>query len=287
MVKLVKDYWFLILMGAVIAALGLLSLSHSKAEAKAPDVKYCHYDEGKHVWSLTDEHAGDFEFTGTAACADFKGDAKKDCEANWCANNQPGDQCSNIAGKQSEIPQGYERGEGNTCVPVPTPPTCPDNASLNSDEHCVCNTGYHAADSEELSCVPDTNPTPTPTTAPPSGGPGNPPTFAGSSTEAPQCGIASVPQLPANVHVYRKGDQAVVKWFPTGGDQVHIYYKQVASPDWQYSLTQANTGYAVINGLGTLDITFTVQQVNGCSGGASATASPVVDGATSGWVLFR
>lgn len=137
--------------------------------------------------------------------------------------------------------------------------------------------------------TPEVTPTPTeePTPQEPSGSPSNPPTFAGSSTLPPQCEQTGITNEAANVHVYRKGSDAVVKWIPTGGDQAHIYYKQVSSPDWQYSVTVANTGYAEIHDLGTLDISFAVQQVNGCSGGVSVVGKTIVDGNTSGWVLFR
>ena len=115
---------------------------------------------------------------------------------------------------------------------------------------------------------------------------GTPPTFAGSSTEAPQCG-EKAPAAAVNPHVYRKGDVAIVRWWNTEGNQAHIYYKQVNAADWQYSITTANTGYAEIHGLGTMDISFAVQQVNGCSGGVSVISPVIVDGATDGWVLFR
>lgn len=102
---------------------------------------------------------------------------------------------------------------------------------------------------------------------------------------APVCTTALVDKEAINFHVYRKGDQAVLKWWATGGNRATIYYKQVTSPDWQYSVDVDNTGYAEINGLGNLDITFALQQHEGC--GAGVLSTPVVDGDTSGWVLFR
>ena len=135
----------------------------------------------------------------------------------------------------------------------------------------------------------EVTPTPTPEVTPEpvcTGNCGTPPTFAGSSTNAPQCG-STAPQSVENPHVYRKGDVAVVKWYPKDGNMVHIYYKQVASPDWQYSVTVPNTGYYEIKGLGTLDISFAVQAVNDCSGGTSVMSKVIVDGPTEGWVLFR
>ena len=133
--------------------------------------------------------------------------------------------------------------------------------------------------------TPTPSPEPTPTVVC-TGNCGDVPTFAGSSTNAPQCG-SSAPQAVDNPHVYRKGDVAVVKWFPKDGNMVHIYYKQVSSPDWQYSVTVPNTGYFEITGLGTLDISFAVQAVNDCSGGTSVMSKVIVDGAEGKWVLFR
>jgi hypothetical protein len=78
-----------------------------------------------------------------------------------------------------------------------------------------------------------------------------------------------------------------VKWWNTAGNKAHIYYKQVSSTDWQYSVTVDNTGYAEIGGLGTLDISFAVQQVNDCGGGVSVMSKTIVDGAKNQWVLFR
>lgn len=148
-------------------------------------------------------------------------------------------------------------------------------------------------DCDEVTPTPSPTPiltvTPTPTPeSTQSGTQGQAPTFAGSSTEAPQCSSSNTTKEAANPHVYRKGDQAIVKWLPTDGNKVNIYYKDNSASDWQYSVTTENTGYYVINGLGTRDITFAIQQVNDCSGGTvSNISNPIVDGNVSGWVLFR
>ena len=108
----------------------------------------------------------------------------------------------------------------------------------------------------------------------------------GGMPSAPQC-LDNAPTLVgANFHVWRKGSDAILQWFPTAGNKVHIYYKQVSSPDWQYSLAdQPNNGYAVIHELGGLDITFGLQQSQGCTGGPVIIS--VIDSATNGWKLFR
>lgn len=140
----------------------------------------------------------------------------------------------------------------------------------------------------------EVKPTPTPTIEPTDTPEATPspkyetpvnPTFAGSS-EAPQCG-QTAPEAVVNPHVYRKGDVAIVKWIPVSGNKAVIFYKQVTSPDWQYSVTVDNTGYAEIGGLGTLDISFAVMAVNDCSGGTSVMSKVIVDGNTQGWVLFQ
>jgi hypothetical protein len=140
--------------------------------------------------------------------------------------------------------------------------------------------------------APTAAPTPTagqsatPTLAPEEHHDSTPPTFAASSTNAPTCGDVAPTKTGANFHIYRNGDQAIAKWFPTEGNKAHIYYKQVGAQDWQYSKRDIdNTGYTEINGLGVLDITFALQQANGCAGGPLTI--PVIDGATSMWTLFR
>lgn len=158
----------------------------------------------------------------------------------------------------------------------------------------------------EVIACPTETPTPTPTTTPeptdeptstpeptktpePTATPSATPvvrTESFSEASAPQCGDEAVKVGPINFHVYRKGDVAIAKWYPTGGNLVNIYYKNVNSPDWQYSVTGiSNNGYYEISGLGGLDITFALQQCNGC--GCGELTNYVVDGPTKGWVLFR
>lgn len=73
-----------------------------------------------------------------------------------------------------------------------------------------------------------------------------------------------------------------MQWQPTEGDKANIYYKQVKSADWQYSvLDTPNDGYEVIKGLGSLDISFAVQQECG------PLSKTIVDGPTRAWILFR
>lgn len=77
----------------------------------------------------------DFAYTGPFN-SDHKGDP------TWCANNQPGDMCANIDGKQAEVPEGMVKDDkGNCAVPpvVVPPPTVPtvvtDNTPVDTTFH--------------------------------------------------------------------------------------------------------------------------------------------------------
>jgi hypothetical protein len=124
-------------------------------------------------------------------------------------------------------------------------------------------------------------------------GGGSEPTNGGSTsilinntTDAPQC-TATKPVLEAlNFHILRNGDTAIAKWMPTNGNKANIYYKLVTSNSWEHAVRDIeNNGYFVINGLGSKDWTFALQQANDCAGGLMS--QYVVDGNSSIWVLFR
>jgi len=108
------------------------------------------------------------------------------------------------------------------------------------------------------------------------------------------CGVPActdtVPKEVANPHIYRNGECALVKWYPTEGDKVNIYWKDNSSNEWQHSLIGSpNDGYEEICALSG-DVTFGVQSVNGCAADGvvnASTISSIVDGNTSSWVLFR
>ena len=130
-------------------------------------------------------------------------------------------------------------------------------------------------------------PTPTPIDMPRVTPTETPSTPSSNNAVAPQCGVKNVEARVVNPHVYRNGDSAIVKWWPTAGNLVNIYYKQVGSPTWQYATQRANTGSEEINGLGTLDITFGIEEVDGCGGGVTSDVYQIVDGNSNKWVLFR
>lgn len=131
--------------------------------------------------------------------------------------------------------------------------------------------------------TPDPTPDVTPTPQPPTGCTQN------CNPPAPVCTKEAVVKTAANFHVYRRGDQAVLRWVPTEGNKVHAYWKHPSNTDWEHSTVAENTGSLVVSNLGIHDWTFGLSQHNNCGGGVVTTGRivEVVDGNTHGWVLFR
>lgn len=248
----------------------------------------------------------------------------------WCHHFDKGDgnnQCTD--GQYWWCPEHWEEGKCPTPTPTPTPtatptptPTpepvceqsewsCNDCQTLNDDvcykdQASFCSEEY-GCDWQEVcpvgdlksvecnrewvckdTCEPEITPTPTPE-----------PTVTPKEPEKPtgcveNCGVPActdtVPAEVVNPHIYRQGDVALVKWYPKEGNKVNIYYKENSASDWQHSVQVDNTGYFEVKGLGTQDITFGLQSVNGCAADGVVTASNlsvIVDGNTSRWVLFK
>ena len=107
---------------------------------------------------------------------------------------------------------------------------------------------------------------------------GNPPTFQGSTTEAPVCPDGNTSQPVANPQVVRNGTQATVSFFITEGDGANIYWKVSGSADWQNAVSdvKGNSDKFVtftINDLQKgVDYDFGFQQIQGCGGGQIVTA---------------
>ena len=98
----------------------------------------------------------------------------------------------------------------------------------------------------------------------------------------PQCTDGNTILLPANPHVIRKGTTATVNWFETQGDSANIYYKEVKSANWQFSVRDipvtGGYGSVTINDLKpNVGYTFGIEQKFGCAGGQLAIAV-IVDG---------
>lgn len=103
--------------------------------------------------------------------------------------------------------------------------------------------------------------------------------------KAPTCDEVDPTKEPANPHLYRNGDQAIIKWHPTEGRNAHIYYKEGSASYWQHAVRDIeNTGYFIIIGLGNKDWDFAIQQANGCAAGPMS--SVIFDDVAYG-VLFR
>lgn len=113
--------------------------------------------------------------------------------------------------------------------------------------------------------------------------PSNPPTFAGSSTEAPVCPDGNTVNVPANPHVLRAGEKATVNFFITEGDSADVVYKEVNASDWQHAVSNVKPNAdkfvsVEISGLDPqLGYTFGVRQRIGCGGGQTITAV-IIDG---------
>lgn len=118
-------------------------------------------------------------------------------------------------------------------------------------------------------CVEDEE-TPAPTT---NNGGGNPPTFAGSSTDAPVCGD-SKPGDVANVNVVQgtaNDGTVLVQWsLPTNADKAHILYWEVGHSNQEHGFAHAllgtpNDGNEEIHLLKNhVNYAFAVAGVNGC-----------------------
>ena len=100
------------------------------------------------------------------------------------------------------------------------------------------------------------------------------------SVAAPVCQDGSIVSLPGNLHVLRDGAKATVKYQPTGGDLVDVYFKEVGQVFWTHSKgDQPNNGYVEIDSLNpSLGYIFGVRQHQGCGSGETVVAV-VIDGA--------
>lgn len=120
------------------------------------------------------------------------------------------------------------------------------------------------------------SPEPTPTEEP--GQPGNPPTFAGSSTDAPGvCTDASIGTV-GGIYVDRgvaNDGKLEVRWWPAANaDRAHIKYTDGEVGDWRYALLNTeNDGVQEIGGLQNgKHYWFIVAGVSGCAVGPWSSA---------------
>jgi len=165
-------------------------------------------------------------------------------------------------------------------VPTPTPTVTPTPTDTPKD-YCDTLEGTQAEDED---CPEEQEPTPTPEPRLPD----QPLTPAGAGP-APACGNRSIALVPQNFHVLRNGSEAILKWVPTGGDLVNVYYKELGQSSWTHGLgDQTNDGYLVIDHLNpNLGYEFAVQQHEGCGGGELSPKAVVKDPPTAQWTLFQ
>ena len=102
-----------------------------------------------------------------------------------------------------------------------------------------------------------------------------------------QCQGTAPAYAPANFHVYRNGDQAVARWYYDANVswRVVVYYGLTGQGDQHSVLFENKPGSGLIEGLGNRDFDFRAVFTDGCV--ESKSTSAVIDGNTSGWVLFR
>jgi hypothetical protein len=107
---------------------------------------------------------------------------------------------------------------------------------------------------------------------------GTPPTFQGSTTQAPVCTEPDTTQSVANPFVKRNGTEAVVNFFITEGNEANIYYKESGTNNWQYAVADLspngdNFVSYTINALKQkVAYDFGIQETFGCGGGLIITA---------------
>lgn len=192
-----------ILVLTAVFAIAAFFLGKTLTSVRADDIKYCHPDNGTYPYTLSDDNsAGSFPYNGSCTGT---GNTLKTCVSNWCGNNQPGDLCLNIDGKQTSVPQGYHQVGSNCylvagtcptacgqqasqvpngtggftncqatqacvtdqCINIPgTQSQLPANMQTNSDHFCSCVTGFHSVDDGEDGFTCQPNPTTTPQPTP-------------------------------------------------------------------------------------------------------------------------
>ena len=291
-----------------------------EAEAQQSRVKICHYTspQAQHQWNVLrvaesgwnghDQHDRDYL---------YEGPQDPDRAEAWCANNEPEPEVENsisidrpglecgvnyvtfqgnwtykwdgrtmikffINGREPEVRQGdgtWSTGELTLA---------PGDYKIRAELWGYWQGKWHLKTSQdgrftiEECPVPTETPIPTPV---PTEEPKHDDSAEGSN--APETCTASVPENAQNVHVYRKGGSAEVKW-DSGlvADGVNIYYYENQDTSNAHSVINTdNDSSEVINGLGGKDWTFGVQALNG--GCAGSDVIWVIDGNTPDWVLFR
>lgn len=177
--------------------------------------------------------------------------------------------------------QGQAIWRNNCEVPQPSPtPTLTPTPSPTGEPTPTPTVGPSPTPTPtpEDGCKEDCQkPTPTPT--PPAETPFPQPQKGTSGDPgAPQCPNGDVLVLPINFFVIRNGSEAQLKWVPTAGDQVSVFYRVTGHIGWEFALAdQPNNGDLTIHALNpSLGYDWGLMQHQGCSGGLIA-LSRVID----------
>lgn len=143
------------------------------------------------------------------------------------------------------------------------------------------------------SATPTVDVTPSPTSTPSSTTSSSSDTQSDTNTvvntvSTPQCTDKEPVGGVDNPHIYRKGSDAIAKWYPDASKapKVHIWYYQNENPSNIHVLRDViNDGYEDdLHFLSDLNWTFGIQPANGCNAGE---IQWIVDDTTDSWVLFR
>ena len=210
---------------------------------------------------------------------------------NGDCQNASDHSCCNGLSCQHAQGNSYKCKPEPTATPTPTPRPTATPTPTPTPKQDKCDR-KHRFDEDCITPTPTPIPTVTPEVTPVpeqvvcTENCGNPPTFAGSSTNPPTCSDGNTIQTVANPFVVRKGSDAIVNFFITQGDSANIYYRIVGQSSWQFSVPDVkpngdNFVSYTIHGLNpALGYDFGIQQKFGCGGGQLVTVV-IVDGPMS------
>lgn len=236
---------------ATIIALGLLSLTVKASQA----ISSCHWECSRYWRSI---------------CMDWDYVCPKPTPAPQC--KQENAEC-NINESGKECCDGLscqlfnERSGNHKCLPVVTPTVEPTPTPTVVEEEVTPTPTPEYRKADYWDCTMDNS--------------------CPGVVTTPVCRDGQVLQLPANFHVIRRGEVAILKWNPTGGSQVNVFYRENENDNWTHALgDQTNNGYIEIKNLKPeIGYTFGLQQKNGCAGGELVTAV-VIDPPSRWWKIF-
>jgi hypothetical protein len=275
-----------LLLGGVLAlALFGFLLLNRNTSVQAGDDRYCHYDSGARVWSVTGNDNG-LLFEGDCT----PGPTAAQCERDWCVASFP------EPTPTSTPPVFHNECDGNSCIQVQGEGSddCTEDTDCEGEPvfHNEC-IDYSCVDVEgegedscnnnqdcegEVSPTP-TIPEPTPTAGQSNGG-------GGGGASAPVCNNTS-PVAPRILSATSIGGNSIkITWTKvTPADSYTILYG-TTSGNYPYSVfSTGDTDNFVINGITTG--CFSIKAVNGCMPGPLSTelCSGGVLGASTGSVL--